>query len=150
MLQGEFAFSFWDWFFAVMKMMKSKLMPYWNAGYVTGFISKRDSQTRLCESSNQSMLLRFSDSLPGAVSIAFATENRDVLHLEPMTIADLNHLSLAQRITSCPQFEQIESIYPNLKKSDMIQLFGESVRNRASHSASRGYTQLIMVVKNDE
>lgn len=72
-------------------------------------------------------LLRFSDTQTGAVSIGFVCEEDGAkgecahdrsrvmyfnllvpFHLSPFTIKDLDQLSLAQRIASCPQLKDIK------------------------------------------
>jgi hypothetical protein len=65
-------FSFWDWLYQNMLLIKAKLLPYWEHGYLLGFISKEQAANVLLRNEHASFLLRFSDSLAGAVSIAFA------------------------------------------------------------------------------
>lgn len=57
------SFTFWDWFFAIMKLTKDHLLSIWKAGLIVGFINK----TKAIETLKQlqvpgTFLLRFSDS----------------------------------------------------------------------------------------
>jgi hypothetical protein len=55
-----------------MLLIKAKLLPYWERGYLLGFISKQQATNVLTRNQHPSFLLRFSDSQAGTVSIAFA------------------------------------------------------------------------------
>jgi signal transducer and activator of transcription 5B len=76
-LRTDIAFSFWEWLFSIMQLIKAKLMVFWDKAYLTGFISKEQASTALKSSAQPSFMLRFSDSQTGAVSIAFAVYNEN-------------------------------------------------------------------------
>ncbi|CAJ0937190.1 unnamed protein product, partial [Mesorhabditis belari] len=95
-------FSFWDWFYSIMCLVKQKLLKYWEDGWCIGFITKQDANDILKQ--GPAFLLRFSDSQMGAVSIGFSTPNIPS-HLAPFTTRDLDLLSISQRIATCPQLK---------------------------------------------
>lgn len=56
------SFTFWDWFFAIMKLTKDHLLSLWKAGLIVGFINKRKAEEMLRVLPLGTFLLRFSDS----------------------------------------------------------------------------------------
>jgi hypothetical protein len=59
-----------------MLLIKAKLMPFWESGYMIGFISKDQASNVLMQNKHPAFLLRFSDTIAGAVSILFAACER--------------------------------------------------------------------------
>lgn len=55
-------FTFWDWFYAVMKLTRDQLRGPWTEGLIIGFINKRQAEEMLLKCSPGTFLLRFSDS----------------------------------------------------------------------------------------
>lgn len=110
-MRDDVQFSFWEWFFSIMQLIKQKLLKFWDEGWCIGFISKQDASQQMMMCPHTSFLLRFSDSQTGAVSIGFSCEEEGgqiiPFHLSPFTIKDLDQLSLASRIASCPQLKDV-------------------------------------------
>ncbi|XP_023035558.1 signal transducer and transcription activator isoform X2 [Drosophila willistoni] len=94
------AFTFWEWFYAIMKLTKDHLLGMWKAGRITGFISKAKAQDDLMRATTGigTFLVRFSDSELGAVSIAYVNEYGVVVMLKPWTSKDFHIINLADRI----------------------------------------------------
>ncbi|KAJ1370364.1 Protein STABILIZED1 [Parelaphostrongylus tenuis] len=140
-------------FFAIMQLIKQKLLKFWDEGWLVGFISKQDASQSMMLSNHPTFLLRFSDTQTGAVSIGFVCEDDDgqkvPFHLAPFTIKDLDQLSLAQRIASCPQLKEIRYLYPNMDKDEMLRFFDSEERNRGGPDSPTGYIQseIVMVAK---
>lgn len=61
-------FTFWEWFFAIMKLTKDHMLGMWKSGCIMGFINKAKAQEDLLRSPSGigTFLLRFSDSELGA------------------------------------------------------------------------------------
>lgn len=55
-------FTFWDWFYAVMKLTRDQLRGPWTEGLIIGFINKRQAEDMLLKCQPGTFLLRFSDS----------------------------------------------------------------------------------------
>ncbi|XP_017048819.1 signal transducer and transcription activator isoform X2 [Drosophila ficusphila] len=93
-------FTFWEWFFAIMKLTKDHMLGMWKEGCIMGFINKAKAQDDLLRSSYGigTFLLRFSDSELGGVTIAYVNENGLVTMLAPWTARDFQVLNLADRI----------------------------------------------------
>jgi hypothetical protein len=93
-LREDVNFSFWEWFFLIMQLIKQKLLKFWDEGlselrrrvslsssylgWLVGFISKQDASQRMLMCPNPTFLLRFSDTQTGAVSIGFVCEEDGV------------------------------------------------------------------------
>lgn len=58
----ERTFTFWDWFYAVMKLTRDQLRGPWTEGLIIGFINKRQAEEKLLQCPPGTFLLRFSDS----------------------------------------------------------------------------------------
>lgn len=55
-------FTFWEWFYAAMKLTREHLRGPWNDGSIVGFIHKRTAEDHLLKCQRGTFLLRFSDS----------------------------------------------------------------------------------------
>lgn len=56
-------FTFWDWFFAIMKLTKDHLGKPWQGGRIVGFINKKKTTDEILKKCPEgTFLLRFSDS----------------------------------------------------------------------------------------
>ncbi|CAD5219374.1 unnamed protein product [Bursaphelenchus okinawaensis] len=149
-LREDVNFSFWEWFFLIMQLIKQKLLKFWDEGWLIGFISKNDASNRMCMSPMPTFLLRFSDTQTGAVSIGFVCEEdgqKVPFHLAPFTIKDLDQLSLAQRIASCPQLQNIRFLYPDHDKENMLRVFEGEERPKSESPTGYIQSQIVMVAK---
>lgn len=61
-------FTFWDWFYAIMKLTRDQLRSPWGDTLIIGFVSKRNAEEKLRNCSPGTFLLRFSDSEIGECS----------------------------------------------------------------------------------
>lgn len=68
-------FTFWEWFYAVMKLTREHLRGPWMDGAIIGFVRKRQAEEMLASCANGTFLLRFSDSELGGVTIAWVGTN---------------------------------------------------------------------------
>ncbi|CAJ0579541.1 unnamed protein product, partial [Mesorhabditis spiculigera] len=150
-LRDDVNFSFWEWLFSIMQLIKQKLLKFWDEGWCIGFISKQDASEAMHSSPEPTFLLRFSDTQTGAVSIGFVCEGVP-FHLAPFSIKDLEQLSLAQRIVSCPQLKDIRCMYGkngNADKEEILKYFETEERNKQGSDSPTGYilSEIIMVAK---
>ncbi|CEF71220.1 SH2 domain and p53-like transcription factor, DNA-binding domain and EF-hand domain pair and STAT transcription factor, DNA-binding, subdomain and STAT transcription factor, all-alpha domain and STAT transcription factor, DNA-binding domain and STAT transcription factor, coiled coil domain-containing protein [Strongyloides ratti] len=151
-IRDDVNFSFWEWFFCIMQLIKQKLLRFWDEGWLIGFISKTDASQKMMNSPYSTFLLRFSDTVTGAVSIGFVCCEDDgtkiPFHLAPFSIKDLDQLSLASRIATCPQLSDIKYLFPDIDKEEMLKYFDSEERNK-SESPTGGYIQseIVMVAK---
>ncbi|VDK71707.1 unnamed protein product [Onchocerca ochengi] len=149
-LRDDVNFSFWEWFFAIMQLIKHKLLKFWDEGWLIGFISKQDASSQMVRAPHPTFLLRFSDTQTGAVSIGFVCDDEDgkvPFHLSPFSIKDLDQFSLAQRIASCPQLKDIKYLYPDIDKEDMLRYFETEERQKSLSPTGYIQSEIVMVAK---
>ncbi|CRK98250.1 CLUMA_CG011612, isoform A [Clunio marinus] len=112
-------FTFWEWFYAAMKLTREHLRGPWNDGSIVGFIHKRTAEDHLLSCPRGTFLLRFSDSELGGITIAWVNEGNDgspcVLHIQPFTAKDFSTRSLSDRIRD---FYELTILFPNKSKSE--------------------------------
>ena len=65
-------FTFWEWFFAAMRLTRTHLRGPWKDGLICGFISKYEAESNLAQCANGTFLLRFSDSELGEFVLLFS------------------------------------------------------------------------------
>ncbi|GLH02615.1 Signal transducer and transcription activator [Gryllus bimaculatus] len=96
-------FTFWEWFYAVMKLTREHLRDLWHDGYILGFVRKKDAEDMLSSCPTGTFLLRFSDSELGGITIAWVGDKNEVLMLQPFTCKDFAVRSLPDRISDLSQ-----------------------------------------------
>lgn len=120
-------FSFYEWFYAVMKLTRDHLKSLWCNNHVVGFISKEQAKQKLQRHAKGTFLLRFSDNLcyttqkgqketQAAVSFVLLQDetNFTCFNAEPFSYADLNTRSIAKRLND---MDKCVYLYPHVEKS---------------------------------
>ena len=92
-------FSFWEWFYNLMKITEKYTHDSWCAGYILGFAEKSYVERILLKSDPGTCILRFSDSVLGGVTLAYAavdmlTGQKSLTMLEPFDSKTLSQRSL--------------------------------------------------------
>ncbi|KAL9900332.1 signal transducer and transcription activator-like isoform 1-T3 [Glossina fuscipes fuscipes] len=137
----ERSFTFWEWFFAIMKLTKEHCQSIWKAGSIVGFISKLKADEILRQSPMGTFLLRFSDSELGGITLALTNEQNSVLMLSPWTPRDLSIRGLADRIHDIPLLLRV---YPSNRSRD--DAFGEFYTQRPNNTISAdGYVSNTII-----
>lgn len=123
-------FTFWEWFYAILKLTKEWLAAPWKESYVCrliiGFISKFQAQEWLLTKPNGTFLLRFSDSEIGGITIAWVNSDpknpmeRQVWNLAPFTDKDFRIRSIGDRIKD---LDNLLYLYPDIPKSRAFSKF---------------------------
>ncbi|KAH8382090.1 hypothetical protein KR009_001764 [Drosophila setifemur] len=126
------SFTFWEWFFAIMKLTKDHMLGMWKAGCIMGFINKAKAQEDLLRSVTGigTFLLRFSDSELGGVTIAYVNEMGLVTMLAPWTARDFQVLNLADRIRDLDVLRWLHPTEPTAGPLDRDRAFGEFFSKR--------------------
>uniref|UniRef100_A0A0V0G7K5 Signal transducer and activator of transcription n=1 Tax=Triatoma dimidiata TaxID=72491 RepID=A0A0V0G7K5_TRIDM len=114
----ERSFTFWEWFYAVMKLTREHLKGPWVDGCILGFVRKKQAEEMLSTCANGTFLLRFSDSELGGVTIAWIgcsedSKHSEVFMLQPFTSKDFAIRSLADRISD---LQHLVYLYPDICK----------------------------------
>ncbi|XP_032597366.1 signal transducer and transcription activator isoform X2 [Drosophila grimshawi] len=123
----ERMFTFWEWFFAIMKLTKDHLPAMWKAGRITGFINKAKAQDDLLRANTGigTFLLRFSDSELGGITIAYVNEYGSVTMLSPWTARDFQIRTLPDRIRDLDMLRCLHPTDINVQPMDRHLAFGE-------------------------
>ncbi|XP_056287251.1 signal transducer and activator of transcription 1-alpha/beta-like isoform X2 [Pseudoliparis swirei] len=100
---NEKAFPFWLWIEGILDLIKRHLLPLWNDGSITGFLSKEREKALLSDKCPGTFLLRFSESSrDGAVTFTWIehdVHDKPLFHsVEPYTKKELSAVSLADSI----------------------------------------------------
>lgn len=141
----QFKFTFWEWFYAILKVSKKHLSPLWKDGAILGFVDKKVAEDMLINCPVGSFLIRFSDSKLGGVSIAYVNEcngyaGSEVLMVEPFVSNDLAANGLANRICDSPRMTQLWTPNGFIPKDRIF-----SKHYTESTPAPGGYVQQIIL-----
>jgi len=114
-------FTFWEWFHGAIEVVKKNLKEYWLAGCLE-FVSRQTAQEQLLSKPIGTFLIRFSDGVIGAVSIAWCGDAwrngehvKEIYYLQPWNAKDFGIRSLADRIFD---IHQLTNLYPDIPKEE--------------------------------
>ncbi|XP_049884106.1 signal transducer and activator of transcription 5B isoform X2 [Pectinophora gossypiella] len=131
----ERTFTFWEWFYMVVKVTRDYLRQLWCDRLIMGFIQKKQAEEMLSKCPPGTFLLRFSDSELGGITIAWTGEGNEVFSLQPFTSRDLTLRSLADRVLD---LQQLQFLYPNTSKDDV---FGKYYTKPENEVLKNGYVR---------
>ncbi|XP_030371361.1 signal transducer and transcription activator isoform X2 [Scaptodrosophila lebanonensis] len=143
-------FTFWDWFFAIMKLTKDHLLSMWKAGRITGFINRAKAQNDLMQATTGigTFLVRFSDSELGGVTIAYVNQYGTVTMVSPWIARDLQIINLADRIRDLDALRCLHPTDVNVQPLDRDSAFGEFYTTRDEEKPrSDGYVRTSVHVR---
>jgi len=140
-------FTFWEWFFAILKVTREHLRVLWNDGTIMGFVGKKHAEDLLMAQANGTFILRYSDSEMGGVTIAWVAENpdtmrREVYNLQPFTSKDFQIRALADRIND---LKHLVYLYPNIPKDEAFGKYYAQVNE--NQPLPNGYVKPVLVVQ---
>uniref|UniRef100_A0A914X6T4 SH2 domain-containing protein n=1 Tax=Plectus sambesii TaxID=2011161 RepID=A0A914X6T4_9BILA len=156
-MSDEVDFSCWEWLFAIMQLVKHKeVLEFWNNGWLIGFISKYEAMEKMKIVPDQTFLLRFSDRVKGAVSIAYVSDSvyandhreRRTFHLHPLGASELHKLSLVERIHKLQDIQYLYQSQNNIEKEKVVRHFA-TINDQSSvstSSAALGYVKAEIAV----
>uniref|UniRef100_A0A034W918 Signal transducer and activator of transcription n=2 Tax=Bactrocera dorsalis TaxID=27457 RepID=A0A034W918_BACDO len=122
-------FTFWDWFYGIMKLTKVYLQQIWKQGHIVGFISKLKTKEILSQQAMGTFLLRFSDSKKGGITIAYRDDCGNIIYLAPWTCTDLQIRSLVDCIRD---LNVLKVVYPTMEPSNVAFSSSPPVQNVSS------------------
>ncbi|XP_022830266.1 signal transducer and activator of transcription 5B isoform X4 [Spodoptera litura] len=132
-------FTFWEWFYMVVKVTRDYLRTLWCDHLIMGFIQKKQAEEMLAKCPAGTFLLRFSDSELGGITIAWVGEGNEVFSLQPFTSRDLMLRSLADRVLD---LTQLQFLYPNIAKDDVFSKYYTKPENEM---LKNGYVKPVLV-----
>ena len=139
-------FPFWTWLYEARAVLESSptMRSLWSSNLIAGFVPKALVGSALANYPDGSFLLRFADSLIGALSVSYIWDDgRQVVHLQPWTLAQFETISLPDRIR---QTDYLTLLYPAFVSRD--EAFGSYYSPDEPEQAVAGYvtTGLKMTV----
>ncbi|XP_029036779.1 signal transducer and transcription activator Stat92E isoform X1 [Osmia lignaria lignaria] len=134
-------FTFWEWFYAVMKLTREHLRGPWIDGYILGFVRKKQAEEMLANCASGTFLMRFSDSELGGVTIAWVGDQTEVFMLQPFTSKDFAIRSLADRVSD---LQHLLYLYPDLSKDQAFSKYYTPFTENQSTSTN-GYVKPLLV-----
>ncbi|KAJ8681673.1 hypothetical protein QAD02_017465 [Eretmocerus hayati] len=136
----ERSFTFWEWFYAVMKLTREHLKNPWNDGYILGFVRKKQAEEMLANCASGTFLMRFSDSELGGVTIAWVGDQTEVFMLQPFTSKDFAIRSLADRVSD---LNHLLYLYPDISKDQAFSKYYTPFHESAP--MNNGYVKPLLV-----
>ncbi|CAL4060086.1 unnamed protein product [Meganyctiphanes norvegica] len=139
-------FTFWKWFYEIMKIIGDYMKSQWCDSLITGFIGRGQAEELLMNSQSGTFMLRFSDSELGGITIAWmsmADNQKNVNHLKPCLKNDLSIRGLRDRIHD---LQDLIFLYPNIPKEIA---FGKCYNTQFKDQVnSKGYvdTELKVII----
>lgn len=127
-------FTFWEWFYSILKLTKDWLQGPWKERLIHGFVSKQQAQEWLTRSPSGTFLLRFSDSELGGITIAWVAEDpnkpgeRPVWNLAPFTDKHFRIRGLGDTIKD---LHNLVFLYPNIPKVQCFSKFWTQTQEMA-------------------
>ncbi|XP_017479934.1 PREDICTED: signal transducer and activator of transcription 5B-like, partial [Rhagoletis zephyria] len=111
-------FTFWEWFYAILKVTKEHLRSLWNDKTIIGFIWRKQAEEMLASCQPGTFLLRFSDSELGGLTVAWKAKSNDgtadeYYMLQPFTSRDFQIRGLADRLND---LKHLVYLYPDISK----------------------------------
>ncbi|CAG9767639.1 unnamed protein product [Ceutorhynchus assimilis] len=139
---SERNFTFWEWFFAIMKLTREHLRGPWVDGAIMGFVKKKQAEEMLSTCPAGTFLLRFSDSELGGITIAWITDTQEVFSLQPFTAKDFSVRSLADRIAD---LSHLVTLYPDTAKELFFQKYYTPYQDQ--QQPINGYVRPVLVTQ---
>lgn len=136
-------FTFWDWFYAILKLTTDHLRDIWRDGHIIGFLTRPRAEELLSSQAFGTFLLRFSDTKLGGISIAYVEPNnleKKVIMVDPFCSNDLKLRKLPDRLHD---FDHLTFLFPNTPKDDAFSHYYTQVNNQ--NQTSNGYVLPILV-----
>ncbi|KAM3935262.1 signal transducer and activator of transcription 2 [Leptodactylus fuscus] len=124
------SFTFWEWFDAILALVKLHLEDIWNDGYVMGFVSRSTEEALLKTMQQGTFLLRFSESMSdGGITCSWVDHEPNGTYLirsvEPFTKKELSHIPLYEIIRNYQLLAEenipenpLKYLYPNIPKDE--------------------------------
>ncbi|RWS25719.1 signal transducer and activator of transcription 5B-like protein [Leptotrombidium deliense] len=138
-------FTFWEWFYAILKVTKDHLRSLWNDGSIIGFIGRKQAEEMLLQRPKGTFLLRYSDSELGGITIAWhgeTQERSEVFMLQPWTGRDFVIRALPDRIYD---LKNLLYLFPDIPKD---QAFGKHYTPFSENQPQpNGYVKPMLVIQ---
>ncbi|XP_056418350.1 signal transducer and activator of transcription 2 [Hyla sarda] len=151
------SFNFWEWFDAILCLVKAHLERIWNDGYVMGFVSRSTEKELLRTKQQGTFLLRFSESMrDGGITCSWVDHNPDgtyeVRSVEPFTKKELSSIPLTEIIRNYQLLTDenipenpLKFLYPNKPKDEAFGKYYEQ-KYEVNLEYQRYMTRMLIMV----
>lgn len=138
-------FTFWEWFYAILKLTKEHLRNLWNDETIIGFVWRNQAEEMLASCEQGAFLLRFSDSELGGLTVAWKGKSTDgttdeCYMLQPFTAKDFSIRGLADRLND---LKHLTYLYPNRPKDAAFSKYYTPIVENPKTRA--GYVKPVLV-----
>ncbi|XP_014484889.1 PREDICTED: signal transducer and activator of transcription 5B isoform X2 [Dinoponera quadriceps] len=134
-------FTFWEWFYAVMKLTREHLRGPWSDGVILGFVRKKQAEEMLANCTPGTFLMRFSDSELGGITIAWVADQTEVFMLQPFTSKDFAIRCLADRVND---LQYLLYLFPDFTKDQAFSKYYTPFNDNQATSTN-GYVKPLLV-----
>ncbi|XP_069826571.1 signal transducer and activator of transcription 2 isoform X2 [Dendropsophus ebraccatus] len=151
------SFTFWEWFDAVLALVKKHLENIWNDGSVMGFVSRSTEENLLKTMQQGTFLLRFSESMrDGGITCSWVDHHPDgtyvIRSVEPFTKKELFSIPLTEIIRNYQLLTEenipenpLKYLYPNIPKDEAFGQYYEP-RSEATMEYQKYMTRRLIMV----
>lgn len=139
-------FTFWEWFYAILKLTKDNLKDQWNKKLIVGFVHRKTAEDMLSACPVGTFLLRFSDSELGGLTVAWKAKSANGLSdeyymLQPFTSRDFAIRNLSDRLND---LKHLTYLYPDIPKNVAFGTF-YTPEEQTSTKTNTGYVKPFLV-----
>ncbi|CAL8095565.1 unnamed protein product [Orchesella dallaii] len=144
-------FTFWAWFHTALKLIEKKethLKDLWSKGLIMGFIEREAAEDLISHCEPGTFLLRFADSIAGAITITLLAKPGTVVSLSPFQMLDLQSHKLAMSIK---ELDKLKFLYQEPQLIHKDEAFGsfydkENAQTSATGSNGKPYVTLLPTI----
>ncbi|KAI2810217.1 Signal transducer and activator of transcription 5B [Blomia tropicalis] len=139
-------FTFWEWFYAILKVTKEHLRNLWNDKTIIGFIWRKQAEEMLASCQLGTFLLRFSDSELGGLTVAWKSKSADgtsdeYFMLQPFISRDFQIRGLADRLND---LKHLTFLYPDIPKDAAFSKYYTPLGDNSK--TATGYVKPYLVI----
>lgn len=129
-LEGK-NFTFWEWFYAILKLTKEHLADIWRDNLVIGFLTRQRAEELLSVKPQGTFILRFNDTSLGVISMALKLDQ--CIMVGPISAKELKIFKIADSIRD---IKQLKYLYPDIPKDEAFSKY-YTTENRANNGYVR-------------
>ncbi|XP_023031301.1 signal transducer and transcription activator-like [Drosophila willistoni] len=124
-------FTFWEWFYNILKLLEpphknhdeiyyitldDSVPGLWERGLITGFVSKENSQKMLQEQPIGTLLIRFSESQKGSLHFVYKNTYNSIQMFAPWDQWHLKRMNMAATLGQLEKAQYLYSPHMGLQK----------------------------------
>ncbi|ODM99194.1 Signal transducer and activator of transcription 5A [Orchesella cincta] len=142
-------FTFWAWFHTALKLIEKKethLKELWSKGLIMGFIEREAAEDLISHCEPGTFLLRFADSIAGAITITLLAKPGTVVSLSPFQMLDLQSRKLAMSIKELDKLKYLYQEPQLVHKDDAFGSFYDKENTQTAATGTNGSNPYVPLV----